>query len=150
VSTRKLIGIALLCGLAILIAGGIQLFRISDTGGRTVAVLAEGDSATVGGITVTVEGSASGPNGLTVGVSLASASGTETVPVTSFTLLTGGALQQPTGDDTGETSSCPSTIDVDPSGARCFLSFPARKGTATLGFSRGGEQRIWRLDPVPT
>jgi hypothetical protein len=150
VSTRKLIGIALLCGLAILIAGGIQLFRISDTGGRTVAVLAEGDRATVGGITVTVEGSAFGPNGLTVGVSLASASDRETVPVTSFTLLAGGALQQATGDDTGETSSCPSTIDVDPSGTRCFLSFPSGKGTATLGFSRGGEQRIWRLDPAST
>ena len=50
VSTRKLIAIALLCGLAILIAGGIQLFRLSDTSERTVEVLAEGETATVGGI----------------------------------------------------------------------------------------------------
>ena len=54
VSTRKLIAVALLCGLAILVAGGIQLFRISDRSGRTVEVLEEGQSATVGGVRVEV------------------------------------------------------------------------------------------------
>ena len=57
VSTRKLIVVALLCGLAILVAGGIQLFRISDADDRTVEVLAEGEAATVGSITVVVEDS---------------------------------------------------------------------------------------------
>ena len=145
-STRKLIAVALLCGLAILVAGGIQLLRISDRSERTVDVLEQGQSATVGGITLTIEGSAVRSTGqLAVGVDLAGESGS-TVPASSFTLLVGGKLQRASADGTLEASECPTTIAVEPDGTRCFLTFEGGQGTATLSFSHGGEQRLWRLD----
>jgi hypothetical protein len=148
VSTRKLIAAALLCGLAILVAGGIQLFRISDRSGRTVEVLAEGQPATVGGVRVTVDGSAIRSDGrLAVGVSLAGPSALE-VPASSFTLLAGGKLQPAVGDDTGDGTDCPSTIAVSSEATRCLLTFTAHDGTATLSFSHSGEQQLWRLDPA--
>ena len=148
VSTRKLIGVALLCGLAILIAGGIQLFRISDTGGRTVAVLAEGESATVGGINVTVEGSERDEAAIRVRVSVAATGGDTTVPLSAFTLLVGGVLERGANETDGSPPACPASLPATGAGLSCTVRFAPRDGTATLGFSRGGEQRIWRLDPA--
>ena len=89
VSTRKLIVVALVCGLAILVAGGIQLFRIAGTDDRTVEVLAEGEAATVGSVTVSVEGSEHDGAVIRAMVRL-SAPDETTVPLSSFTLLAGG------------------------------------------------------------
>jgi hypothetical protein len=148
VSTRKLIGIALLCGLAILVAGGIQLFRLSDTSERTVEVLAEGDRAVVGGVEVTVGGSERGPAATRVTVTLASASGEVTVPVASFTLLVGGQLERPTNSGDEPAPACGSSVSIGATGTSCAVLFAPRDGTATLSFSRDGQQRIWRLGPA--
>ena len=90
VSTRKLIAVALLCGLAILVAGGIQLFRISDRSDRTVEVLDEGQSATVGGVQVQVVSSVRTGSALGVSVRLGAPGDGTSVPLSSFTLLVGG------------------------------------------------------------
>jgi hypothetical protein len=55
VSTRRLILLALACGLAILVAGSIQLVRISRNE-PTVEVGRIGTSATIGGVAVTLVG----------------------------------------------------------------------------------------------
>lgn len=52
-STRKLILTAFICGFAILLAGGIQLLRISRTD-EVAKVYSIGESATVDGISVGV------------------------------------------------------------------------------------------------
>jgi hypothetical protein len=149
VSTRKLIVVALLCGLAILVAGGIQLFRISDADDRTVEVLAEGEAATVGSVTVVVEDSSSDGAVIraTVRMSLAEGSGTDetTVPFSSFTLLVGGRLRQSLFSQ-GE-AGCPSPVLVGAEPTTRELVFEGGDGTATLAFSRDGEQAQWRLDP---
>ena len=149
-STRRLIAVALLCGLAILVAGGIQLLRISDRSSRTVAVLEEGQSATVNGLTVTVEHSLIDAAGdrIIVGVSLRSADKPTTVPVSSFTLLVGGELEAAGGDAAGEGGGCFGRMPVGADDLSCLLSFSLRRGTATLGFSHGGEQRLWRIHPA--
>ena len=148
VSTRKLIVVALLCGLAILVAGGIQLFRISDADDRTVEVLAEGEAATVGSITVVVEDSSFDDAVIRAAVrmSLAEGSGTDetTVPFSSFTLLVGGQLRQVLLSQ-GE-PGCPSPVTVGAEPTTCEVAFEGGDGTATLAFSRDGEQAQWRLD----
>ena len=152
VSTRKLIVVALLCGLAILVAGGIQLFRIADTDDRTVEVLAEGEPATVGSVTVVVEASERDPSRTTVTVAFRLAVPEReptTVPLSGFTLLVGGDLERPV-DPGDATSACPASIPVGAETTRCEVDFPGGSGTATIGFSLDGDQALWRLDPEVT
>ncbi|MFM8390727.1 MAG: hypothetical protein ACKOA5_15945, partial [Actinomycetota bacterium] len=52
-STRKLILTALVCGLAILIAGGIKLIQVANDE-KQVEVLSLGDDVTLGDMTVSV------------------------------------------------------------------------------------------------
>jgi hypothetical protein len=144
VSTRKLIVVALLCGLAILVAGGIQLLRIADTDDRTVEVLAEGESATVGSVTVAVEGSGRDGAVITATVRLSAAEETS-VPRSSFTLLAGGRLHRALASEGA--SGCPSQVTVGRTPTSCDVAFEGDDGTATLAFSRDGEQAQWRLEP---
>jgi hypothetical protein len=146
VSTRKLIAVALLCGLAILVAGGIQLFRISDRSGRTVEVLEQGQSATVGGVQVQVVGSSRAGGQLGVSVRLSARGDGTSVPLSSFTLLVGGDLEQAVPDSSP--SACADPLPVTPILTACDVAFASREGTATLSFSYGGQQRLWRLDPA--
>jgi hypothetical protein len=144
VSTRRLIIVALLCGLAILVAGGIQLFRISGGEDRVVEVLAEGQTATVGGVTLAVESSARDAAEIVAEVTFAPAEQRTTVDADHFQLLVGGELSPPS-TGAAEPGDCPATLVVEQAGLRCRLRFPARDGTATLGFGLSGEQRTWRL-----
>ena len=149
-STRKLIAVALLCGLAILVAGGIQLFRISDRSQRTVDVLEQGQTATVGDVSVTVEGSARTANDIwaTVQLSAPSSGGGSAGAVDvarGFSLLIGGKLESPTTAEPAP-GRCPATVAAADLPLRCEVHFAAHDGTATLSFSRGDEQRLWRLD----
>jgi hypothetical protein len=145
VSTRKLIAVALLCGLAILVAGGIQLFRISDRSQRTVDVLEQGQPATVGGITLTVVRSERTDGETTATVHFAPSSRTATFDLDEFTLLSGGHLERPTNADANE-GDCSPLMVVGDQQVVCQLRFAPHEGTATLSFSHGGEQRLWRLD----
>jgi hypothetical protein len=144
VSTRKLIVLALVCGLAILVAGGIQLFRIAGTDERTVEVLSEGEAATVGSVTVTVERSQHDGAVIRATVRMSAPEET-TVPLASFTLLAGGRLHRAL--DTDGAGSCPSPVDVGSAPTSCAVAFEGDKGTATLAFSRDDEQAQWRLEP---
>jgi hypothetical protein len=146
VSTRKLIAVALLCGLAILVAGGIQLFRISDRSGRTVEVLEEGQSATVGGVQVQVVSSVRTSDGLGVTVRLGAPGDGTSVPLSSFTLLVGGDLERAVPGSTA--ADCPDPVPLTPTLTSCEVAFAPREGTATLSFSHGGGQRLWHLDPA--
>jgi hypothetical protein len=144
VSTRKLIIVALVCGLAILLAGGIQLFRIAGTDDRTVEVLAEGEAATVGSVTVSVEGSEHDGAVIRAMVRL-SAPDETTVPLSSFTLLAGGRLHPAL--DIESAGSCPSPVAVRSAPTSCAVAFEGDDGTATLAFSRDDQQAQWRLEP---
>jgi len=146
VSTRKLIITALICGLAILVAGGIQLVRISHNK-PAVPVLVQGEKAVVGGVRATVTNSARDDRGFHVGVEL-SAPSASTVAVTDFTLLVGGKLEQPTNTSTSSAPACAAPIALRTAPTRCTLDFEDRAGSATLAFSRAGDQRIWALEPA--
>jgi hypothetical protein len=148
VSTRKLIAVALLCGLAILVAGGVQLFRISDRSQRTVDVLEQDQSATVGDVAVTVEGSGRTASGIAATVQLSappSGRASDVDVAGGFRLLIGGRLESPTNTEPAS-GACPSTVPAAELPLRCEVHFASHDGTATLSFSQGGEQRLWRLD----
>jgi hypothetical protein len=146
VSTRRLIAVALLCGLAILVAGGIQLFRISDRSGRTVEVLEEGQSATIGGVQVEVVSSVRRSDDFAVSVRLGAPGDGTSVPLSSFTLLVGGDLERAVAGS--GPSACPDPVPLTPTLTFCDVGFPSREGTATLSFSHGGQQRLWHLAPA--
>jgi archaellum component FlaF (FlaF/FlaG flagellin family) len=149
VSTRKLIVAALVCGVVILVAGVVQLLRIADAKNRDVPILTQGEAAAVGGVSVSVIGSTVTEQAIEVAVRFAPATDVP-VGVTSFTLLVGGKLEQPTNAASTPAPGCPPTIVVGSGGTTCIVSFPHRDGTATVAFSRGGQQEIWRLEPSVT
>jgi len=148
VSTRKLIAVALLCGLAILVAGGIQLFRISDRSQRTVDVLEQGQSATVGDVSVTVEGSGRTASDIVATVQLSpppSGHASDVDVAGGLRLLIGGRLESPTNTEPAS-GACPATVPAADLPVRCEVHFAPHDGTATLSVSHGGDQRLWRLD----
>ena len=146
--TRRLIVAALVCALAILVAGVVQLLRISGADEPEVDLLSQGESATVGGVTVGVTGSTLSADALAVEARFAPASPDAEVPVTSFTLLVGGRLEGPTNSASTEAPGCARVVVVGAAGVTCVVTFPHHDGTATVAFSRGGEQQLWRLDPT--
>lgn len=145
-STRRLILTALVAGLAILVAGGLQLFRIARSD-RTADVLVEGQRVEVAGaMIVEVVSSQLDPGDGGVGERLSvtvemtpNGSTLPEVPPSAWTLLSGGSLLSPTAD-----SGCGYNADR----TNCVLRFAAEPGTQTLALAWQGDQRQWRLAPT--
>jgi hypothetical protein len=68
VSTRKLILVAMVAGLAILVAGGIQLVGLSNRSTEPEPTLAVGERASVGGVELAVTGVDRDPEAIVVTV----------------------------------------------------------------------------------
>jgi hypothetical protein len=136
------------CALAILVAGVVQLLRISSADDPQVELLVEGQSAIIGDVSLALVASARTGNAFEVTARFGPAAPGIEVPITSFTLLAGGKLEQPTNGASASPPACGSTIVVGDAGASCVVSFAPRDGSATVAFSRQGDQQIWRLDPT--
>ena len=149
-STRRLILLALACGLAILIAGGVQLLRISNNEAATLAV---GDSAELATVGATLASAEVADGHVRVVVRLSqdpSASTAFEGGLVGWSLLTGG-LKEPVAavkEDDGTVPSC-DALTVDPgSTAECSLAFPVvptREGTTYVTFSFAGSSATWLL-----
>ena len=163
-STRKLILTALLCGLAILIAGGIQLIRIADD--KPVSLPTIGEERVVGGVSVlpveVIEA-----EGVSV-VTLQVRSTEDAVPgaLGAWTMVRGATfspvalpadLPDPVlpGDiATGDLGDCaPLTVPAQPTSGTAFVvglcrvAFAAPGGGARyLAFKRGTVEARWALD----
>lgn len=135
----------MVCGLAILLAGGAQLVRLSRSKDRVV-VLDEGQEAVVGTARAKVVSSRIIGDLLHVEVEV-------TPPATGgiagetaadpWSLLAGGGLIEPRSDQ----GSCPG-IRLDGGAAAplvCDVVFAATAGTKTLAFRWGDVQRQWQL-----
>jgi hypothetical protein len=147
VSTRKLIGLALLCGLAILVAGGIQLFRIADARDEPIEVLTVGEAGTVQGVTATVAGvQRAGPIVLAVSVAASSASSGVDDLASAWLVTSDGRAHEPVAVPEGAGTSC--SADPLPAGASssCVLAFEAADGEAFARFRIGDEVLVWGLD----
>lgn len=136
-STRKLILTALLCGLAILIAGGIKLIQVANDEAE-VEVLALGDVATLGDMTVSVldidrRAEATFVTVTMTGVDLTSGA------ADGWRLLADGRVQVPDADSEG--NGC-TTVDAA-SVTRCTVQFDRAESAPTVAYVRAGEQRQW-------
>jgi len=150
VSTRKLILLALACGLEILVAGSIQLLRINHGTSSTLGV---GDSTELATVTVKVTSGTVVGQQIRIVVSLsvaASATSPLDRPSTGWSLLTGG-LKKPVEPAAVPASEVPSCADVVvPVGGErtCVLGFPVVptvRDTTYVTFTFAGSAATWRI-----
>ena len=127
-STRKLIVVALLCGLAILVAGGIQLFRISDTSERTVELLSEGDHAVVGGVEVTVASSERDRSEIRVTVEMASGGARPTCPRRASACWSEATWSNRSPLTVASRRPVRASVTLDGEPASCVVVFPPGRG----------------------
>ena len=149
-STRKLILLALACGLAILVAGSVQLLRISDGG---TSLLSVGDSVELSSVTAQVltREVTERDVRVTVRLSLApSAAVSLSEPLVGWSLLTGG-LTEPlaAGPATGAKPVSCSDSAIEPGTTLdCVLAFavvPTEPETTLVTYRAVGEQVTWDL-----
>lgn len=137
-STRKLILAALVCGLAILIAGGVKLIQVADRE-TTVEVLGLGDSATLGDMTVSVLEITDSAEATFVTVSMVGvelASGAED----GWRMLADGKVAEPLLVQ-DQPNACGATSADAP--VECVVAFGPADKTRTVAYVRAGEQRQW-------
>jgi hypothetical protein len=137
-STRKLILTALVCGLAILIAGGVKLIQVADRE-TTVEVLSFGDSATLGDMTVSVLDISDTAEATFVTVSMVGVD-LESGAEDGWRMLADGEVAEPllVQDQPG---ACAATSAATP--VECVVAFGPADTTRTVAYVRAGEQRQW-------
>ena len=136
-STRKLILTALVCGLAILIAGGVKLIQVASDE-VAVEVLAFGDEATLGDMTVSVLDVERRPDATLVTVTMTGVDLTSGA-ADGWRLLADGRVQEPAS--VSDTDGCTAVRAGAPT--RCTVRFEAVESAATVAYVRAGEQRQW-------
>lgn len=135
-STRKLILTALLCGLAIVVAGAAKLLQVAG-GDSRVAVLALGERAEVADMSVVVTRVQQTPEETLVTVSMMGVEGADANE--GWRLLAGGEVLAPS--TAADLAPCADTkADVE---GTCVLGFPPTRGTVTVAYLRGGAQKQW-------
>jgi hypothetical protein len=146
VSTRRLIVAALICGLAILVAGGVMLVRLArDRDRLTIRTLAPDTPATVDGVRVriTARDRLGGVARIVVAIETPASHGLADA-ADGFSLNIGGLrdAQTPTGTDI---RPCRGLAIPPAQSASCALAFVDRAGSATLAYAQRGEQAEWSL-----
>ena len=140
--TRTLLLLAILCGLAILIAGGIQLLRVSDDSSVSDD-LAVGDQATAGDMDVTVLQAVEADGFMRVQVRLGGVDDVDGLD--GFHLVVSGDVLEPLSAQQAGAGACDGvTVAVQ----TCSLVFGTAdvQGTArVLLVQRGEDQDRWNL-----
>ena len=141
-STRKLILTALLCGIAIMFAGGVKLFQVSSDESE-VQLLALGSQATLGDMTVSVNAVSKSATQTLVEVSMQGVEGADAL--SGWRMLVGAVISeaQPLSDGSG--TPCTTTKLAEPT--VCTVAFPVSEGTPTIAYIRAGQQEQWATTP---
>lgn len=144
-STRRLILTALVCGLAILLAGGIQLFRIADD--DPVELPGLGDARTVSGVEVTVVNVGETGDATLVEVSVRATSPDVTGNAgEGWTLVRGNPFSPIDVPADAGAVAC-STVELTADAQDCVVAFAAPGNDARfLGYQRGSVEARWALD----
>jgi hypothetical protein len=146
VSTRRLITLALICGLAILVAGAVMLFRLArDRDRLTIHTLAPATAATVGGVHVRIatHDRAAGVARIVVAIDTPADHGLADA-ADGFSLNIGG-LRDPQTPAGTEVPACRGLAVAPLQSVSCTLTFADRPGSATLAYANRGEQVEWSL-----
>lgn len=131
-STRKLILVSLVCGLVILLAGGIKLLQVV-TDEAEVTVLMVGEQTLVGDMTARVLNVERTSSATAVHVELAGVATDEASE--GWIMLGDGERYEPTSS-CGPVGSTGSVV--------CRLEFEVVDRVQAIAYGRGGEQRQWR------
>jgi hypothetical protein len=143
-STRKLILTALVCGLAILLAGGIKLFQVANDDKR-VEVLSFGSEATLGDMTVSVLSIERTADATSVTVTMTGVDLAEGAAA-GWRMLADGRVSEPLAD-TGSAGVGAACASVSTSTVtRCVVRFAPAESAPTVAYLRAGEQRQWAAD----
>lgn len=138
-STRKLILTALICGLAIMVAGGAKLFSMVNED-VTVKVLTFGTSSTLSDMTVTVTDVEQLDSGTYVSVTMSGVDGADARE--GWRLLAGGEVLSPSGSVPASVGvACDTTQLVN--SAPCLVPFAPSEGAVTIAYLRAGTQSQW-------
>ena len=137
-STRKLILTALMCGLAIMLAGGVKLFQTANND-KKVEILAVGQEAVLGDMTVSVKAIIQGDQETIVTVQMMGVDGADARE--GWRLLTGSTVLQPAKQTSQSGVSC-GTVSVDIP-VQCDVVFAPTTGRITVAYLRSGLQRQW-------
>jgi hypothetical protein len=146
VSTRRLIISALICGLAILLAGAVMLIRLArDREHFTVRVLAVDAPATIDGVRVRIisQERSAGVAVIVVGLDTPPDHGLADAGL-GFSLNIGG-LRDPKTPVGTEVPACRGLALAPSQSVPCALAFSDRAGSATLAYAAHGEQAEWSL-----
>lgn len=133
-STRKLILTALVCGLAVMLAGGIKLFQMATEDVEAV-VFSLGTSQTLADMTVSVTEVEQATDGTLVTVTMVGVDGTNAAE--GWRLLANGIVLSPVLSK----STCRDTTTE--AVVTCVVEFPESTGSVTVAYLRAGEQSQW-------
>jgi hypothetical protein len=139
VRTRTLLLLAVACGLAILVAGVVQLLRIANQD-EAAAIVPVGQAVRVGDMTVTVEHVSERPGTVLVDVEIGGVDDDDGSG--AFRLNVSGELHQP--DATAGNHCGATTVQVQP----CTLAFRLEDDAGSsrvLLYQRGDERVRWDL-----
>ena len=144
VKTRTLLLLSVACGLLILLAGGVKLLQVASEEPE-VEVLALGDSATIGDMTVSVLAVES-TGAVEISVSMEGVPGESALE--GWRLLGDGRVSEALTTDVDRTESgaevCSRDSKVPEAGAlRCTVRFAAVESIQAVAYVRAGEQRQW-------
>ena len=133
-----------MCGLAILLAGGIKLFQVANDDKR-VEVLSFGDEATLGDMTVSVLSIERASDATLVTVTMTGVDLAEGAAA-GWRMLADGRVSEPTADagSTGSIAACGSVSANTVT--RCIVRFAPAESAPTVAYLRAGEQRQWAAD----
>jgi len=133
-STRKLILTALVCGLAVMLAGGVKLFQMATEDVEAV-IFSLGTSQTLADMTVSVTGVEQSADATLVTVTMVGVEGTNAAE--GWRLLANGTVISPVLSK----STCrDTTVETV---ATCVVGFPGSTGSVTVAYLRAGEQSQW-------
>ena len=139
VKTRTLLLLAVGCGLAILIAGGIKLFLVADE--KQPAHLTIGESAKVGDMTVGVKSASLEDGQLLVSVELVGVDDTD--GALSWIFGNGSEQLSPQAPAAGAGEPCGATHEDTPTA--CVLAFLTDDAQGVLRYERGGDTARWDI-----
>lgn len=136
-STRKLILTALVCGLAIIVAGGIKLFQVaSDT--KEVKVLSLGTVAQLADMTVSVTEISQTDVATLATVTMIGVEGADANE--GWRLLAGGSVRAPIERDDVDNACVSTSAEMT---LTCVVAFEPSDGSVTVAYIRGGAQSQW-------
>jgi hypothetical protein len=148
VKTRTLILLAAACGLAILVAGGVFIWRVTANRDQLTVpeIRSPGQSQQIGDVTATVAGSSDVGSVVVVRVQLQSGEDRPDAGA-GWSLVVSGdtTARRPVTVPDGQGPACAGMRLAAHEAVACSLAFPAGNGDRFVALAVGDIQRQWKL-----